>query len=364
MTKLTVASPEQLLAIVPFMIGYHPEESLVIVASDGEEMLFAARHDLPSPGAERSLLRLAGTVAGHEPEIVVLVGYGPDDRVAPAISLVSRVLAAAGVGVIDELRVAAGRFWSYRCSGPDCCPAEGRECPPPDSVMAAESILAGEVALPSRDDLAAQVAPVTGEARTRMRHAERRAISRVLHLAADATRASPGSTGIDSSGRGEAQTILDRFDSLLRGAGHAAVCEAEARYRGGGTLSDDDVAWLSALLNHHSVRDYALTRTRKRPWEVQLWADLVRRCAPDHAAPAASLLGFVAWRSGLGALAALAVDRALDADPGYLLARLLDELIQAAIPPALLDDWPTTPGFGPLLRDLLAHREDASSRLA
>jgi Domain of unknown function (DUF4192) len=51
-------------------------------------------------------------------------------------------------------------------------------------------------------------------------------------------------------------------------------------------------------------------------------------------APAATLLGFSAWLSGDGALAWCAVERALDADPGYSLASLLTQLLAGAVPPS------------------------------
>lgn len=50
-------------------------------------------------------------------------------------------------------------------------------------------------------------------------------------------------------------------------------------------------------------------------------------------APAAALLGFCAWLSGNGALGWCAVDRALEADPDQSLARLVGDVLTAAMPP-------------------------------
>ena len=52
------------------------------------------------------------------------------------------------------------------------------------------------------------------------------------------------------------------------------------------------------------------------------------------AAPAA-LLAFVAWQSGDGALANVALDRALADDPRYSMALLLRQVITAGAPPSL-----------------------------
>ena len=49
----------------------------------------------------------------------------------------------------------------------------------------------------------------------------------------------------------------------------------------------------------------------------------------------AFLLAFVAWQSGDGALANVALDRALADDPRYSMALLLRQVIIAGAPPAL-----------------------------
>ena len=54
---------------------------------------------------------------------------------------------------------------------------------------------------------------------------------------------------------------------------------------------------------------------------------------PTCPAPA-SLLAFTAWQSGEGALANIAIDRALAADPGYSLAQLLRDIMDAGVPPS------------------------------
>jgi hypothetical protein len=52
------------------------------------------------------------------------------------------------------------------------------------------------------------------------------------------------------------------------------------------------------------------------------------------AAPA-SLLAFVAWQCGDGALANIALDRALADHPGYSMARLLRQVLDSGAPPSL-----------------------------
>jgi hypothetical protein len=63
--------------------------------------------------------------------------------------------------------------------------------------------------------------------------------------------------------------------------------------------------------------------------------DLTRHAQPGYIAAPASLLAFVAWQAGNGALANLALDRAEADDPGYSMARLLRDTLTAGAPPSL-----------------------------
>jgi Domain of unknown function (DUF4192) len=131
--------------------------------------------------------------------------------------------------------------------------------------------------------------------------------------------------------------------AVLR-AGKAAVREALARGETGGRLTDDEVGWLTLLLAHRPVRDFAWQRTTPDAWQIALWTDVLRRAAPDLAAAPASLLAFAAWRSGHGALASVSLERALGADPRYPLALLLDDFLRRGLAPSTLDGWPAVPG--------------------
>jgi hypothetical protein len=72
-----------------------------------------------------------------------------------------------------------------------------------------------------------------------------------------------------------------------------------------------------------------------RDMYLRLWTDLTRRARPGYVAPAAALLAFAAWQCGDGALANIALDRALADDPWYSMAQLLRQVIDAGVPPEL-----------------------------
>jgi hypothetical protein len=118
----------------------------------------------------------------------------------------------------------------------------------------------------------------------------------------------------------------------------AAVGAMIARYRGGGRFSTDyEIARITVALRDLRVRDDAWARMDPAHSEqhLRLWLDVIRRAQPGHVAAPAALLAFVAWQSGDGALANVALDRALADDPVYSMALLLRQVITAGAPPSL-----------------------------
>ncbi|WP_200215413.1 DUF4192 domain-containing protein [Micromonospora coerulea] len=316
---MRIRGAADLIAAVPYLLGFHPTDSLTVTALRDARVTFAMRADLPAAGAP------VDVVAAHADQVVtaitrqdgitgvILVGYGPAARVTPAVDATRDALTAAGFAVRDALRVTDGRFWSYTCHDPACCPADGTPCHPDSSVLAAEATLAGMVALPSRTDLAAQIAAVDGDDRQRMSDATTRALYEMAAL-------KPGAD--------------------LTERGYAAVRQAHQCYEDGRALSDDEAAWLTILLQYQEVRDYAGALSSDHPSRLALWTDITRRAEPGLVAAPASLLAYTAWQHGNGALALLAVDRALDADPTYTLAHLIGEALQRSIPPSAVGSWP------------------------
>lgn len=111
------------------------------------------------------------------------------------------------------------------------------------------------------------------------------------------------------------------------------------RARAGADLpSADEIAWLGVLLTSLRVRDEAWVRMDEKDLQahIRLWRNVLTRLPEAYAAAPACLLSFAAWRSGDGALANIALDRALAADPHYTMALLLQELFISGLPPRAL----------------------------
>jgi Domain of unknown function (DUF4192) len=320
MTPLALRTPADLIAAIPFLLGFHPSDSVVVVGLRARHVVFAARGDLGEPPG--FVEYVTSVVMRQDVDTAAVVGYGPDQRTREPVMAIRAALERHSVGVIDVLRVADGRYWSYACPGDGCCPPDGMAYDAVASPVAAAATHAGQVALPDRDALVRQIAPVGGLTRASMRQATDRATARLASMLATSP---PG----------------DLLGSrALRRLGVAAVREAMRRHREGGHLTDDEVAWLTVLLVHLPIRDYAWERVGAEEWHVELWADVLRR-AEAHLVPApASLLAFAAWRGGQGALALAAVERARRSDPAYSMARLLDDVLHRGIPPSTLDAFP------------------------
>jgi hypothetical protein len=91
-------------------------------------------------------------------------------------------------------------------------------------------------------------------------------------------------------------------------------------------------------LQDPAVRDRALglALAQDAAAAEALWTECTRRAPDMLAAAPATLLAVSAWLRGDGAMANIALERALEAEPGYRLARLLFPALAACLPPAEL----------------------------
>ncbi|MBL7261452.1 DUF4192 domain-containing protein [Paractinoplanes lichenicola] len=305
--RITVRNTADLIAITPYLLGFHPSDCVVVIGTVGSAVHFAARHDLVAPDDVADAT--APLIAAHEVEAVSVLGFGPPDPVDRTVRRFSDDLRRHGVRVLDRVRVTAGRWWSYDCTKPHCCPPDGNPVPSPHSPIAAAAVYQGQVALPNRKDLVAQVAGVEGEQREQMR----------ALTAEICSRGSGPPEGIEWTGR------------LL-------VQLAEQRYSSGSTLTLKETALLGVLLADPVVFNFAVERTREEYWRVALWTEVTRRVEPIWVAPAAALLAYSAWRAELGPLARVALDRALLHNPAHRFSWALDRLIAAGVSHELVDE--------------------------
>lgn len=329
MRPLKITSPADLLAVVPFVLGFHPEDSLVLLTTDTAARQLHARIDLPRDREEiravtsqlMTAVRRSGTAS------VAVVAYTDDHCLAlETVCALDDALSGEGAGVVVAVRADGERWYSLDGCDDACCPWDGTPYDVSAHPVTAQSVLDGRVTYRSRQELADSlvgtdcdateaVAGAADEARRRFRAVSRQPLGM------------PEPQGARRHLVAEGQWVRDRVARYLATGEPLDAAEAGRMLVAMVNIEIRDVAWA------------AITGGNAR-LHVELWRDLVRRTPLDLTAAPAALLGFAAWLAGDGALAWCALDRCQEAEPGYSLAGLLTQALTAAVDPAT---WQTIP---------------------
>jgi hypothetical protein len=333
-----MSDPGEIAAALPHLLGFRPTESVVLVAMGGPSggrLGLTVRVDLPPPEHAADAARaVARGIATDRPAGVVafVVSESPDVPVAdpveddaatelPHRSVLHEVvlaLAALDIPVRDSMLVRGGRWWSYECPHPCCAPGAGTPLPSGVSELEVASVATGQVVERDRAGLVARIEPLTGAAADAMAEA----------CARVGVRYARDSLSDDRRAERTSWAAIRRAVRRCRpGAGSAAV-----------RLSSREVASVLWALTDLRVRDRALglaLGAEAAAAEV-LWTECTRRAPEPLGAAPATLLAVSAWLRGDGAMANIALDRALTSEPDYRLAGLLAQGLAACMRPAEL----------------------------
>lgn len=312
------SNPADIITTVPYLLGFTPSESLVAVELRGPRKRFGPilRYDIVTDGeAHDAVLPHVLAVArrdGWRRVLVIAFTADPESCGEAALALV-QAFEAMGVEVEDAFCTTGERWWCYTCTDERCCPASGRQLDASTTHGAAEAVLAGLTAAPSREALRERFEPA-GDA-------ERSEVARCV------------------------ATLRRRWSRLGRTPDADGLVRLVRAHRSRvGELTGFDHAMLALAVQDVVVRDEAIAQITRAGAAVdsELWLDVLRH-APDDLAPAvACVVGFSFWLDGRGVLASMAVEHALDRDPAYRLALLLGEMLAQSVNPAR---W--TPGAVP-----------------
>ncbi|CAM5333735.1 DUF4192 domain-containing protein [Streptomyces aurantiogriseus] len=350
--QVTLRTPAELADALPYLLGYRPEDSIVLVALHdlGGRGRFGGRARLGIPahpddwgavarqlaqglvtGSERRGARPAQMVAYlcQEPAKGEM-GRQVMERLQPLAQQLRVECGRLDVPVIEALCISDGRFWSYCCGGEGCCPDEGVPMGlPGTSVLAAAATYAGIQVRGTLRELRARLLPLeTGpalEQEVALDTASRALVPRILD---DDSRAAVAEETVELAGR-----VLRRFAEAPHVTG---VLMAD--HRDDQLLAPDEAAALILGLQDRVTRDRAaewMEGDEAAP-ALRLWRALARRCVGpygEHAAAPLTLAGWVAWSSGDELEAREALAMALGADPGYLFARLLHQACNEGLDP-------------------------------
>lgn len=313
-TSLVARTPEDLIAMVPIVIGFAPSDSVVMLTFEATHC-FHARVDLPARPDEVDELvdALLEPALRNGVRRVVFVLYA--DHPAPARRAWRGLRSGcrgAGIEVVEALRV-DGERWYPLLGGDRRIRENGVRYDISAHRFAAQAVVDGRVTHASRDALAALLDP--DPART----------AAVAELAAALP--DPGEERVEG----------EWVDRLVRR--HTAE---------GSSPSDEEVARLLRALSMTPLRDAASSSLARASAQahVDLWLDVLRRTPAPFTPPVASMLGLAAWQSGHGALAWCAVDRCAEVDPDYRLMTYLASALTHALPPSVWEpDLPWDAGL-------------------
>ncbi|MDO8308942.1 MAG: DUF4192 domain-containing protein [Actinomycetota bacterium] len=356
--RLTLSSPDAFLASIPHMIGFPPEDSIVIVglAPDhtgaGSTVRVTQRFDRPPAGIAGDEARQLAAQAA-EPmirsgsiEVIIAVfadQYPEPDRELPDAALVDALITAlddGGVGIRDALYTDGTSRWSYGCDNPSCCPPTGRVISEKvRTLVAAEFALAGSAMVDSREVLAAEVAPADAAARAQVADCVRAA-----EQARDDALAAPGTSH-----------TTDRPTRAREDWREQSITQIAA-LTSGEPASPQEFARVAVGLGDIRVRDTVLwdlmQPSADPPAAIAGLTNVVRHAPDGHVAPAATVLAICHWTSGDGARANAALQRADDDNPDYSLAALVRTSLSAGLPPQSWRD-----ALADLTRDTCRHGE-------
>jgi hypothetical protein len=339
-TPMVIRDVPDAIAAIPYLLGFHPVDSLVVIGYEGPHNTCAVRIDLPLDDPAEAAGYVAAMLAGNDFRRALVIGYGPQAPVHHAAATVGERLAAHGLSLTDAARVSNGRWWSLTCTNVRCCGPAGKPYDISSSVVAAQATYSGHVALPDRSDLSRTVAPVTGRARTAMQAATRQVDQQLKRWQATLSR-TQYHRRVTQKGLTLIEALLTTPDPPTKPPSSPEENDthqsnANSKRPGKGSTvkpEDDEVAWLGFLLLDLRIRDEAWVRINEEDPtdDIRFWRDVLCRVDDDFANAPASLLAYAAYVGGDGGLANVALDRA---SPDYSMAVLLRTVIDAGIPPS------------------------------
>lgn len=351
--QITLRGPAELADALPYMFGFHPSDSVVLLALHGERGRFGGRLRLGIPRSPREWAAAAEQLAeclvegserrGCRPDgIVVFLCQDPADgesgrqvmeRLRPLAQKLRTACGALDVPVYEALCISGGRFWSYCCPDSDCCPPEGSELAPAGtSVMAAAAAYAGIHVRGSLRDMEARLKPWTTGALDEQTRALDTASAAIVHRIVGAK----GGERVRDETMRLAGQLIRRFAEQPPHPDPSAADTADDAL-----IGHEEAAALIVGLQDRYTRDRAAEWMEgpEADLALRLWRALARRCVgaySEHAAAPLTLAGWVAWSTGDEPSARVALALALDADSEYVFARLLHQACNEQLDPESL----------------------------
>lgn len=385
MAKIALSGPADLLATIPYHLGFYPRRSVVVVCFHDNRLGLVARLDaVAGRQVARCVESLLPVLRREAPTSVTLASFeAHPGETLPLHQALADGVDAAGITLREQLLVRDRRWYSLDCTR-SCCPPEGLPMPHDADVPAVAAFVGlGQAVLADRKTMAGLVAPLPSD--DPGHHTTTSEIERWQHayswswFADPETAVAPVEGTPSTAPREDAGQCEEQRRELL--VDEALTCWRELLHdepRRGGVLTtvpqlvaplrftelrDGIIAWLCpgalplgevgpGLRDQLQARLGPVVRGVPRgggdddgsrhaagsapgpllgDWEAAAesrsvqtrLARLCRETPTAHAAPVLSVLACYAWWTGDGALAGMAVDQALEIEPDHRLCGLV-----------------------------------------
>lgn len=306
----TLTSPHDLLSAIPFLVGYKPEDSIILISLHEDSIHMAIRVDFPREISESDVGILMKHLQRDNAQRVISVFYLPKQASEshPVIQQISSAISQLPVALVESIAVKEGRWRSLICVDLECCPADGNPMPDIDnSRIAVEQIALGKP-LPFKNaaELVNSIAALPDD-------------ENLMELISNIPKIHYEESPIQQQREG-AEAVIDFIADFT----------AEGLCRDKGLI-----ALVLISLQDLQVRDFALGSVTNETLETYFnaWRWLMRVAPAGYVAPVANLLAAVAYERGDGALAHRALDRAEQDNPEYAMTKLLREVFSAGWSP-------------------------------
>lgn len=308
---LRISTPGEAAQLIPYLVGFVPEESLVVSAIQNRRVQVTARVDLadvtPGGRVEDLLERIWSRFPDADAHATVYTTGDHD----PAWRLLGRCDAWLPHGC--QAMVIDTDTSTWHLPDGESGPVE------PAGAIAAGATYAGLQRLEHRSELAARFASPPDS---------------------DQLDQQVGNALADLPKPGQSADILARTHQLIQEhLPPAPATDADPRTPQPPPIPAEDAIRLAVLIQHPAARDLALALidSDNAGQHLALWQQVIQASPAYGADMPLYVAGMAAWASGDGASAAIALERALAADPTPERAhpaRLLEGIIDQVVPPS------------------------------
>lgn len=318
--EVQIDGPANLLATVPHLLGFNPENSLVVVALKGEHdrVVVTMTLDLPQANEfdQEFINNLKETIKRSGADGLVAVFFvekNPQTYQEVASYLMDEV--SSQFHIRDILWVYENRWASFLCADQTCCPTMGRKL-----LMGKQSSSTSVLKVAEKPTLGTRSELDDFLKVTKVNHELVPLISQFAKQKAKAEHSNNHS-----------KWAKTQFSFLSQ---KKAFNDFDEKMWARLLLGLTDIPIRDALLAHH----IDLSQVSEDPNQylisiAQKWAQVARVSPADFRTPICTCIAAFLWQAGEGILARGAVDFALAQDPQFHLAKLLNNALNSGMPP-------------------------------